>query len=104
MRTRLTLRLSSHSPGLTYLLVVRPGWRVRALRVLEDVVSADAAPDDVRLSGVLLRPVVKRGPPVACPRHLEDTGMTLDASDPQAAPERPAGAQVVHHLLHGIDE
>jgi len=41
--------------------------------------SADAAPDDVRLAGMNFVPVLKGRAAVVGPRHLPDTGMTLHA-------------------------
>ena len=50
----------------------------------EDVVAADATPDDVRLSGSDLLPVFERRAPIRSPRHFEDPWRSLDPSHAQA--------------------
>jgi hypothetical protein len=56
------------------------------LRASEDVVAADATPDDVRtFAGG--RSILERGSPIRRPRHLEDGIGALDPLDAEAATE-----------------
>src|ERR1044072_7009482 len=65
----------------------------------EDVVGADAAPDDVLGAADYLRAVRPRRAPVPGPGELVDAGRALDALDAQAGAEA-AGAEVGHERVH----
>jgi len=68
-------------------------------RLAEDVVGADPAPYHVRLSLALLLAVLKGGPAIGSPGHLEDPGGALDRLHAQAAPDA-APAQVSYEGSH----
>ncbi|MGA4960527.1 ATP-dependent DNA ligase [Streptomyces lavendulocolor] len=74
----------------------------------EDVVGANAAPDDVLYAGAERRPVLPGG--ASCgssahgPSELIDAGGALDALDAEAGAEVPAGAQVLNEGRHGLAE
>lgn len=54
------------------------------LRFPKDVVTADGSPYDVRLAGLQFRPIVERGPSIACPRHLPHSAFTLNTFHPES--------------------
>jgi len=68
-------------------------------RLAEDVVGADPTPYHVRLSLALLLAVLKGGPAIGSPGHLEDPGGALDRLHAQAAPDA-APAQVSYEGSH----
>lgn len=70
----------------------------------KDVVAADSAPDDVRLSWGLLLAVGERCSAVRGPRHLEDPVVSPDWLDAQAASRRPAVQQILDELRDGSKE
>ena len=65
--------------------ILRPG----TLRVVEDLVTADALPDDVRLARTDFRAVPEKGTSIRRPRHLEPAGNTLVGSHAKASTELP---------------
>src|ERR1039457_3801321 len=85
------------------------GWGWDPLRLAEDSVRADAAPDYVRLAGVQLLAVLKGRAPVGSPGHLPNAGISLHplyaqgrlkAPTPQARDERIKGFVPRRRLLH----
>lgn len=72
--------------------------------LLEDLVGADAPPDDVRIARNDWLSILERGAPVGCPRHLEHTRSAFHALDPQALPELSATAKVLDELRDGGEE
>lgn len=63
--------------------------------MIEDLVTADAPPNDVRLARDMLGAIGKRCASVApIPGHFVDSGRILHRLDPQTAPKRPTAPQV----------
>src|SRR5437016_5391468 len=65
---------------------------------------ADAPPDDVWLALCDLLAVLERRSSVIRPRHLEDTGRSLDAFHSQACPELATQSQVFDEVLDRSQE
>ena len=67
--------------------------------------SADPAPDDVRLARVNLVAVLERGPPVRRPAHLPDARVSLHPLDAEAGMETlPAFRQIGDEDRYGLTE
>lgn len=66
--------------------------------------GVSAPPEDVRLTGLLLRTESEGGAPIARPGHFQDTPMALDGLDAETGPKFSTSSQVSHHQLHGINE
>jgi hypothetical protein len=67
--------------------------------ILQDVVGADPAPDDVRMARSLQIPIRKGGPAIVGPGQFPNAGMSLHPLDAKPLAKR-AGPQVGNELLH----
>lgn len=79
--------------------VLRRGGAV--LGLIEDVVSAYSAPDDVWFPLDLLFPVLEGRPTVIRPGHFKDPLRAPDTFDAQSFSEWPLRAEVFNELLYG---
>ena len=71
-----------------------------ALRTLENVVRADAQPDDVGVSGARRGAIAKERTAIGRPGHFKHTWLALIAFDAQAWMETPPRAEIINHLLY----
>jgi hypothetical protein len=68
-------------------------------RLREDIVGADASPDNVHLSVTYGLPILKCSPSVGCPRHFEYARRSLDTLDTQAG-SKSSAAQIGHKAAY----
>lgn len=72
---------------------------------MEDRVSPDPAPDDVRMTRMNLVSILEGGTAVVSPRHLPHAGMALDPLDAKARMEALAATREVgDELRDGLAE
>lgn len=74
------------------------------LGILQDIMCADAAPDDVRLALAQGRAVAERCASVWRPSHFEDARVPLHPFDAQSLAESRSGFQVNIHSFDGSEE
>lgn len=73
-------------------------------RFTEDGMSADTAPDHVRLPWVPLGTVLPGSSSVRRPRHFPHVRGALHSLDPQSRPEAAGGAKISDEVLNGSEE
>src|SRR5579884_3032111 len=79
-------------------------WTSETLRLLEDRVSSDSAPDDMRLAFHDAVGVLEGRSSVVSPRHLEDARRSLDGFDAEAFTEDSASPEIVDEVPDGGEE
>lgn len=68
---------------------------------MKDVMGADPAPHDVRLTDLDFRSELPGGPPVRSERHLHDGAGALNRLHPKARPEWPPRFQILDEPGNG---